>query len=628
MSWILMIALVASPFDDGNGAKPSLDQDSFPLPAGAIARLGGTPFWRREEAVFLFYWSAGKQLVCAEQDHIVVWDAETGRRIRTLRGHVDDVELLAGSPDGKLLASSGKDQTIRIWDGVDGRRLHEFRKNKEILQLCFSADSRLLAVVEEDATVTLRRMPEGNVQSSFRSELGSIETIAFSPNGERIATGSVMEGGATKIQIWDFDNGRPRLSSREFEAGIIGLEFSPDGSTLLAENAEENAHSTQLWSVASGKELLRVPHSQAATFAPDGRSIACVSDDADKIRILDARTGRLIREIGSEVSVYYVVYSPDSKRFATMDAGDAIRLFDVETGEEIAVKSTGHQAPATALGYSPDGSKLASTDENSLAIVWNLDSRSQDRRLVDLEKSVPVSVAFSPNGTSLAIGSNTGSVHVLDMRTGENQASFMTPEQGSVDALVFTRGESLLTASIMVDNASALFSDLKVGAVKRLAVGSQVESLAFGRNGRFLATGADDGSARLWDAATGRELRRFELGDKAAVGAVALRPDGWALAAAQPGWPTRAWDVKTKRELPRHYPSSDVDAMTFSPDGQYLATGCEDGAISIWNPATGLERASFRHGSKVNALAFAPDSQSIASGGEDGMILIWRLPKP
>ncbi len=181
-------------------------------------------------------------------------------------------------------------------------------------------------------------------------------------------------------------------------------------------------------------------------------------------------------------------------------------------------------------------------------------------------------VAFSPDGTRVATGSDDGSARVFDTATGTE--------------------------------------------LSRLDHGDAVYTVAFSPDGSRVATGSEDGSARVFDTATGTELSRLDHGD--AVYAVAFSPDGSRVATGSDDHSARVFDAITGTELSRLDHGSIVDAVAFSPDGSRVATGSLDDSARVFDAITGTELSRLDHGGPVDAVAFSPDGSRVATGSEDG----------
>jgi parallel beta-helix repeat protein len=153
-----------------------------------------------------------------------------------------------------------------------------------------------------------------------------------------------------------------------------------------------------------------------------------------------------------------------------------------------------------------------------------------------------------------------------------------------------------------------------------------VRSVAFSPDGRLLASGSYDNTIKLWEVASGREVRTL-TGHTGDVTSVAFSPDGRLLASGSVDDTIKLWDVATGREvrtLSGH--TSDVNSVAFSPDGRLLASGSDDKTIKLWDVATGsLVRTLSGHTSDVNSVAFSPDGRLLASGSDDNTIRLWDI---
>ena len=254
-------------------------------------------------------------------------------------------------------------------------------------------------------------------------------------------------------------------------------------------------------------------------------------------------------------SVSAIAFSPDGRLIATGSGGP----FSAGQGR-LECRAVGPRRPANG------GSTLHGTEN----VIWSL--------------------AFSPDGTKLAVGGTNPQVEVRDAKTGE---------------VLWAKHEPRLP---------------------------QAMSVAFSPDGKSLAVGfgeySSDGAfqVKLYEVATGRETDTFP-GPKGGVNDLAFHPDGRHLAVAGSEI-VEVWDVaaRTKvHELRGH--SNWVYGVAYSPDGKWLATGGWDRTIKLWDAATGEERLTiFGHEGFVLDLAFSPDSRSLASTSEDRSVRLWEVP--
>jgi serine/threonine protein kinase len=235
------------------------------------------------------------------------------------------------------------------------------------------------------------------------------------------------------------------------------------------------------------------------------------------------------------------------------------------------------------------------------------------------------SVAFSPDGKTLAMGIDDGSVKLWHPEAGRGVRLTLTGHTGPVWSLSFSpSGKTLATAS---DDGTVKLLDPATGEERKtLRLGTPVRAVAFSPDGKLLVTGNRNGAVRIWDVATGTEPVKTK-GHTGVVVAVAFSPNGKLVASASGDKTVKLWHAATGREqLPLQGHTGGVYSVAFSPDGKTVASGGWDKTVRLWDVGTGENLATLRgHTQDVWAVAFSPDGRTLASAGEDRTVKLWDV---
>ncbi len=591
------------------------------------------------------------------------------------------------SADGRVLLAQTEAGTLRLRsitpDAV--RSLGPVPSGRDVAGIALSRDGRLVALATE-SRVQIRDRRTGALRQTLTAGLegrAAPTLLTLSPDGTLAAAYESSAG----VLIWDVARGAlrgPALTPKRWEHA---LAFSPD-NRVLATGAHDG--SIVLWDVATGRPLGGKLDGHSGKifdllFSPDGRVLASGSEDRS-VRLWDVASGRALAAplrghepwpLGHERWGLSLAFSPDGRRLASGAKDGNVLLWDISAGGPLGPAMRGHGAGVVTLAFTDGGRSLVSVGQDGTVAHWVTESRSVIATALEGVSEGAVDVAFTADGTHLAAASLDGSVSVWDVRTGRRVRAPRAPAPSSPIAMAFTPpGDTLLTTSARQlvewsvatgqtrtrsltssrdDVVRAAFSsdrtlvatstgadlvllDRARGTTTRLPVATaspwhQVTSLAFSPDGRWLASGAFDGTLAVWNVATARLARPAVGAHREAVQALAFSPDGGTLASAAVGTAdfdshVRLWDAVTLRPLSPTLAGheSPVRALAFSPDGHTLAAG-EGERVTLWRvdrrQRTGQPLRG--HRGPILSLAFAPDGHSLASAGHDERILLWDL---
>ena len=681
----------------------------------------------------IFFSPDGKYVVSGSDDNTLkLRDASSGRDIKTFRGHTDDINSVSFSPDGRYIVSGDHGGAIKLWDISVGNDIKTFKTHYDrIRSVTFSPDGKYV-LSGSGETLKLWDVSSGRKVRTFKGHRDRVSSAAFSPDGKYIVSGDddgiiklwrvlindvpVVTAGAitgyienssavvidNTITISDADDtditGATITISSGLTSGdvlgftdrnnISGSYKSWNGLLTLGGTAALTRYQEALRSVTYCST------SDSPTATADTRTISWQVTDADSdgvgaqasmsvtstINLTATNDAPVVTTAGTTV---YTEYGSDAV------IGNTITISDADDTD-----ITG--ATVTISSGLTSGDVLGFTDQNSISGKYKSESGlltlSGTATLSQYQAALrSVTYSSATDDPMATAASRTISWQVTDADSDGVGAQTSMGVTSTINLTVVTEGavEEIVEEEWEEEeweeeeweeeeweDEEREEEEWKEGDVDHSFCtlkghSKGVRSVAFSPDGKYVATGGDDKTIKLWEVSTKKVIKTLK-GHISEVTAVAFSPDGKYIVSGdkEEDSSLKLWEVSSGREVRSLEGQLAVYSLTFSldgkhvisgglshdetiklwdvstgrvtrvfsghrdwvrtaaisPDGKYVVSGSDDKTIKLWDVSSGRKVRTFQgHGSRISAVAFSPDGKHVVSGSDDNILKLWDV---
>ena len=537
---------------------------------------------------------------------------------------------VAFGPDGRSIATGGRDGIVRIWNAVTGKLLGKPLRghNSPILCLTFSPDGRSLVSGGEDNLIRFWNIDTmAPMDPPLSGHADPVTSLAYSTDGTRIASGD-QDG---KILLWDsISRTMVNTSFVGHQNTVTAIAFSPDGARLVSGSRDR---SVALWSAFSGTQIGSPleGHDDRVTgvqFSPDGTRIVSGSHDGT-VRLWDVELHTAIEPalIGPHEFVESVAFDSDGTHLISAGAGE-IQLWRVQRATQSESPFDGTRLDVESVAFSGSSRTFVSGNPDGTVQLWDAVNLSPIGNPVTSNDYRTRSVAFSADGKFVASGGASGTITIWSVENGLSEIVSFEGHSGAVFDLDFNF-DSTIVVSAGYDNSVRLW-DVNTGtAIGEPMTGHKREAkgVSFAPSGQYIASGSLDGSLIIWDAFSQKVVRQIHNAASSGIESVAFSPDGNRIVTGAVNGTLQSWSFETGEQLGSQIHAHDrgVTGLAFSRDGKSLASAGSF-TLRLWYGSSLKPKGDPLETSSLEGdISFDPSGTRIAIGSRGTSVQLWQL---
>lgn len=578
----------------------------------------------------------GKLIIAAGSDgDLMRWPvSEPSMLGRRLPGYSGSVKNVSFTLQGRLAASVGADNKVRIWDYAHALT-HKVLDTKKpnLMKAVLSPDGRRLAALHWIRTITVHDVDSEEALASktipdFNE--GPFISLAYSPNGRLIATGS----GAGRLRLWEATDLTPYGDVLLAGSNIYSLAFSPNSSILGVGTA---SGVIEIWEVSSGVRKLKLLTGHSATvtsiaFSADGKVLASASRD-HTIRLWDISAGMALTgfEPLEHREVTSVALDHSGRWLASGSREGDLRLWDLNTRTGIGEVLPDGPHRTGALAVSAGGNILAVADLYGGLSLWNVPARTLKSPLIKIHDSRASFLYFAKDDQEITSVDQYSEICTIQLSVEKKSCRSITQIVGNGGAIFPSPDENILASRskegiVRLWNAHS-FDPMGEPFLERV---NPTEELSWSSDSQMLGAACGNASTTmcLWTIGSTSTPLRVSLGNTA-IANLAFKPDRKTVAVGS--WDNVVWlwdliSTPTPREQFFGH-SGPVLRVLFSPDGRILSSAAQTDHIRLWDvEKSGIfDRVLKGNHSIITSMVFSGDSKLLVSGSDDGVIVLWDL---
>ncbi len=521
----------------------------------------------------------GKTIVSGSNDNSVkIWDRATGKLLKTLEGHTDDVTSVAISKDGKTIVSGSYDNSVKIWDRATGKLLKTLEGHTSIVtSVAISKDGKTIVSGSYDKSIKIWDRATGKLLKTLEGHTSTVFSVSISQDAKYIVSGSYDK----TVKIWARESGK-LLKTLDENASVVSLSISKNAKYIVTGLSD---NSIKIWARESGKLLKTLEgHTSivySVSISQDAKYIVSGSNDKT-VKIWARESGKLLKTLeGHTGSVRSVIISKDTKYIVSGSYDKSIKIWLRESGKLFKTLK-GYSNNVLSLAISQDAKYIVSCSNDKSVKIWK---RESGKLIKVLEGHIDRvrSVAISQDAKYIVSGSYDKTVKIWDRVTGK--------------ILKTLKGHT-----------------------------STVFSVSISQDAKYIVSGSYDKTVKIWERKSGKLLKTL----KADTNLILISEDSqYILSSSLVRHAVSIWERESGKYLITLYSRIDSDvinSIAISNDNKYIVTGLSDGRIKIWGRESGkLLKTLEGHTKYVTSVTISQDAKTIVSIAGDGSIKTWEI---